>query len=117
MARNLRRYTNKRYPVKPTNTVEIKAAYDDHAIMEKFGFNLRNTHKFYVDSVETEGSAFTIFASYEMMGMVEDHIPPESRRYMIDGTFDVVPMRFFYQLLVIAIEYKNGVSIPASCYI
>lgn len=110
MARNLRRYTNKKYPSKPTSAAEIKMAYNDTATMERFGLNLRNTHRFYLDTVENEGSGFTVFASFEMIGMVEDHIPSENRRFMLDGTFDVVPIRYFYQLLVIAIGYKNDVS-------
>lgn len=110
MARNLRRYTNKKYPARPKNTTEIKQAYGDVATMQEFGFNLRKTNKFYVDTVQTEGSEFTVFASYDMLGMVNEKIPPEERRYMIDGTFDVVPIRYFYQLLVIAIEYKKDVS-------
>lgn len=110
MARNLRRYTNKKYPSKPTTTREIKMAYNSFETMQQFGLNLRKTHRFYIDTVENGGSEFTVFASYEMMNMVEEHIPPESRRYMVDGTFDVVPISHFYQLLVIAIEYKNDVS-------
>ncbi|XP_055307952.1 uncharacterized protein LOC129572070, partial [Sitodiplosis mosellana] len=107
MARNIRRHTKKKYPAGPKNTTEIKQAYDDDATMQEFGLNLRRTNYFYVDTVGIEGCEFTVFASYDMMGMVNEHIPPEGRRYMLDGTFDVVPIRYFYQLLVIAIEYKN----------
>lgn len=110
MARNIRRYTNTKYPAMPKDTTEIKLAYRQKATMREFGLNLRNTSQFYVDTAEVDGNEFTLFASYDMIDMVEEHIPPELRRYMIDGTFDVVPIRYFHQLLVIAIEYKNDVS-------
>lgn len=110
MTRNLRRYTNEKYPAHPTTASQIKNAYEDPKNMEKFGFNLRNTKPFYINTVETKSSAFAVFASHEIMGMVDEHIPPENRRYMLDGTFDVVPLGSFYQLLVIAIEYKSDVS-------
>lgn len=109
MARNLRRYTNEKYPPHPTTPSEIRSAYEDHTTMKKFGFNLRNSHPFYINTVEYEQSAFTVFASHETMGMIVN-IPIENRKYMVDGTFSVVPRGCFYQLLVIAIEFKNDVS-------
>lgn len=78
--------------------------------MKEFGMNLRNSQPFYVDTVENLSGKFTLFASYDTMGMIDEFIPPEHRKYMIDGTFDVVPIGESYQLLIIAIEYKNGVS-------
>lgn len=111
MSHNLRRYTNPKYSTKPTNTSEIKNAFKDPATMSNYGMNLRKTKDFYINTVETKNSAFTVFASHEMMSMVDENIPPENRRYMLDGTFDVVPVGCgFYQLLVIAIEYKRDVS-------
>lgn len=77
--------------------------------MEQYGFNLRNTERFYIDTIEKSG--FTIFASREIMQMIDDAIPPENRKYMLDGTFDVAPIGSFYQLLIIAIDYKKDVSL------
>lgn len=111
MARTLRRYTNPKYPAKPKNTSEIKNAFEDPTTMMDYGMNLRKTYPFYINTVETKRSAFTVFASHEMIRMVDDFIIPENRRYMVDGTFNVVPFGCgFYQLLVIAIEYKRDVS-------
>lgn len=117
MSRNLRRYTNNKYPSKPNTVAQIKTAYNDQDTMQQYGSNVRKTHPFYVNTAETEfGSAFTIFASYEVIHMVKEHIPPEQRRYLIDDTFDVTPPGCFSQLLIIAIEYKNDVCIDFIFY-
>lgn len=110
MARNLRRYTNKKCPSKPTTLAKIIEAYSDPETMEEYGFNLRKTDRFYLDTIETDHGGFVVFASHQIIRMIDEHIPPESRKYMLDGTFDVRPVGSFYQLLVIAIEYRNGVS-------
>lgn len=111
MSRNLRRYTNSKYPTKPTSATEIKDAFQVQSTLKDYGMNLRMTDPFYIDTIETNQYAFTVFASHETIRMVDEFIPPESRKYMIDGTFDVVPIGCgFYQLLIIAIEYKKDVS-------
>lgn len=111
MERNLRRYTNVKYPSRPKTTTEIKEAYDDRETMAQFGYNLRKTDRFYIETVGSEECGFTVFASHEMMRMVDEYIPPENRRFMLDGTFDVTPPGCFYQLVVIGIEYKKDVSV------
>lgn len=111
MSRNLRRYTNPKYPVQPTSATEIKNAFKNPTIEKDFGRNLRDSDPFYIDTIEMKDSAFTVFASHEMIRMVNEYIPPGQRNYMVDGTFDVVPVGCgFKQLLVIAIEYKHDVS-------
>lgn len=111
MSRNLRRYANPTYPSKPTSLAMIIEAYNDPAIMQQFGYNLRKTERFYIGTIDEKEGGFTVFASKEIIRMIEDEVPPESRKYMLDGTFDVVPIRSFYQLLIIALDYKKDVGI------
>lgn len=120
MARNLRRYKNKDpYPKKPKSIVEVKKAFEDPVTVQKFGRNLRDTERFYIDTIIMERmtkdgikeSFFTIFASYEILNMIAVHIPLEQRIWMLDGTFAVTPIDGgYYQLLIIHIQYKNDVS-------
>lgn len=110
MERNLRRLKNHKYPAKPTTSFQIKQCYEDHEIKANFGFNLSKTHPFYIDTVEFgDNSSFTLFGSYQIMQLIEKHIPLTERRYLIDGTFDSCPYGCYYQLLIIVIEYKNDV--------
>lgn len=116
MARNLRRKTNKRRPQNVKTPKEIQRAFENQETMENFGVNLRKTDRFYIDTIGKKKSAFTIFGSHEMIRLVEEHIPPEERRYMLDGTFAVVPLGCYYQLLIIAIEYKKDVSLMSNVF-
>lgn len=111
MERNLRRHKNKKYPKVPRSAVDIIRSFEDSAVIQEFGFNLRKTKRFYIDTVEIdEKSSFTLFASHEIFDLVKKHILPNDRRYLMDGTFDVTPIGCHYQLLIIYIEYKNDVS-------
>lgn len=110
MERNFRRLKNQEYPKAPKTADEIMKAYSDPIIAEKFGNNLRNSARFYRGTVIIPPkSAFTIFASQQIIDLVKKHIPEGERTYMMDGTFAVVPVASYYQLLIIYIQYKNDV--------
>lgn len=113
MERHLRRLKGNKYPGKPTNSSQIKQYYEDENTRAVFGFNLSKTHPFYIETVEFElyeqNLSFTLFASHQIISFIETHIPPDQRRYLIDGTFDVCPT-VYYQLLIITIEFKNDVG-------
>lgn len=84
-------------------------------IRNKYGKTLDNQRPLYVDSViKKRKYAFHLFASHATVNLIEEHIPPNQRKYLADGTFQVAPRRFSKkggQLLIISIEYKNDVSI------
>lgn len=107
--RNARRYKNK-YPKMPKKITDIIKAFNDNAIIEKYAFNLRKTKRFYIDTVVHGSDFFTVFASHQIIGLIEKFIAPKDRKYLLDGTFEIVPLTTFYQLLIIHIEYKNDVS-------
>lgn len=110
MERNLRRLLNNDMPEMPTSAAEISRAFENAATMDRFGFNLRSTERFYIDTIQKDPHySFTLFASIEIIKMIEQHIP-QNRRYLMDGTFDVTPVGCFSQLLIIHIEYENDVS-------
>lgn len=109
MDRNLRRLKNTPFPKLPTNADEIKSAFKKPEILEQYGFNLRGSERFYVDTITDTQSAFTVFASTEAIRLTVEHIPPNERRYLLDATFDVTPIGGFYQLLIVYIEFKNDV--------
>lgn len=84
---------------------------DSKEIRAEFGGTLDKRHKLYFGSVVKALFAFHVFVSFSVIDMIREHVSKEQfqkRRYLIDGTFKIVP-RKFNQLLVIAIEYKNDV--------
>lgn len=110
MERNLRRLKNQKYPCKPKTASEIRKLFENANIKEKFGMNLRKTNNFYINTIQyDENNAFCLFASYQIMSLIEKHITPEHRTYMVDGTFSATPGDYFYQLLIITITFKNDV--------
>lgn len=110
MERNLRRYKSKKYPKKPKSVAEIIEAYKNPQILHQFGNNLRNTAQFYIDTVQVgPNSAFTVFASHQVLDLVKSYVPFDEQYIMMDGTFDVTPIGY-YQLFIIYIQFKNDVS-------
>lgn len=94
----------------PKSPKDIIEAFENPETFEKYAFNLRKTKLFYVDTVESGvASFFTIFASYQVIDMIKNHIAPGNRNYLLDGTFKVTPIGGFYQLLIIHIECENDV--------
>lgn len=111
MERNLRRLKNKKVPRNPINAEDVAKIFADPKNREEFALNLRKTNNFYIDTIRTNsGEWFSLFASHQLINLVKEHIPPEDRKYLIDGTFKVRPLGNFSQLLVIHIEFKNDVS-------
>lgn len=108
--RTLRRRKNVRHPKKPNEISDIINAYKEQINMVEYGLNLRKTKRLYINTIEHEEFSFTLFASLDIISLIEKHIPPEKRNYAVDGTFDVTPMKCFYQLLTIHIEYNKIVN-------
>lgn len=49
------------------------------------------------------------FCSYFVKEFIEQNIPIGSRLFLMDGTFDKLPLNY-YQLLIIAVEFRGDVS-------
>lgn len=103
------RYKNPKYPMKLDSIEDLRKTFLQPQIVEEYGHTLDGDVKFYIDTVVKPDYAFTVFASQHTIQFIEDNIDPESRNYLMDGTFDGLPPEF-YQLLIIAIEYQNDVS-------
>lgn len=125
MKRQLERIRRKPYPKLPkiekgdsdtTFHKKYQNLLNEADIRENYGKSLDKKHKLYFGSVVRPLFAFHVFVSFAVINMIKKHITKENdqkRRYLMDGTFKVVPKRF-NQLLIIAIEYKNAVRIKFS---
>lgn len=106
----MHRWKNVEHPAIPKTIQEIRNAFQDPEIKEKYGDSYDGDGKFYIDTVLTPDYDFTVFASPFVMEFIEKDIPATSRSYLMDGTFDSLP-KGYYQLLIISIEYENHVGI------
>lgn len=109
MKRTLLRNKNKSYPKDPKSIENIRDKFKEAKVFEEYGYNLDSDARFYIGTVVEEDFAFTIFASHYVINFIERNIEPDSRNYLMDGTFDSLPNEYC-QLLIISIEYKNDVS-------
>lgn len=114
--RNARRYKITHPPL-PKEATGIVKAFSTKSIMDKYGLNLRKTKKLYIDTVIRGTDFFTVFASHQVIELIEKFIPATDRRYLLDGTFKVVPIKKYYQLLILHIEFQGDVSLNFNIFI
>lgn len=108
MKKTLSRYKNKKHPSPRPDTIEdIRTAFLNPNIIQDYAYNYERDARFYINTVTTPDYSFTLFVSQFTIDFVEKNI--KRRKYLMDGTFDSLP-EGFYQLLIIAIEYRNDVS-------
>lgn len=109
MQRNLARYKNNPYAANAKSFEEVRNLFLRPEIMDKYGCTLDAHSQFYIDTVVNENFAFTLFGSKLVMDLIKEKIRPNERKFLVDGTFDCMP-KFYYQLIIIAVEYKHNVS-------
>lgn len=86
-------------------------AFEHPDIDREFRKNLRGNFDFYINTVKMgQISAYTVFASHQVINTINQHIPIGQQNYLMDGTFKVAPIGF-YQLLIIYIQFKNDVGL------
>lgn len=107
--RTLLRRKNPQYPKLPKTFLEFKNMIIKPEYMSKYGYTHDGESRFYIDTVVTPDYEFIVFASHHTINFIKSNIPPESRNYVADGTFNSLPLGS-YQLLIIAIEFQNDVS-------
>lgn len=112
----LQKIRDRQYPKNPIQNegdtfLDIHKKYtaimNEPNILEEFGQTLDKNNQLYFGSVLRSTYAFHVFASERIIDNVKKL---KKKNYLIDGTFSIVP-RLFYQLLIIAVEYKNDVCI------
>lgn len=95
---------SKKYPKIPTTPEELKNTFDNEMILDEFGKNLTKKFPFFIHGEVNDQFSYQIFASNQTIEFIKRNIAIGQRKYLIDGTFKVVP-KPFSQLLIISIEY------------
>lgn len=111
LERKLNRLKNKKHPPIPRTLERTRDVFSVKKNRFKYGNNLDESKKLYIATIidpTNPKCAFMIFASFNVIQIIEKYIERGQRRYLLDGTFKVTP-KLFYQLLIISIEYKNDV--------
>lgn len=106
--RTIARKKNKHYPKEPT-IQEIQLEFMKPEVMAQYGFTLDGNARFYIETINEPEYQFTIFCSDFTKKFIQNNISVGLRKYLIDATFGKLPLGY-YQLLIIAVNYKNDVS-------
>lgn len=113
--RNLQLIRLEALPKNPTTCAEISNAFESANIMNSIG---RPQHVgnaiFFNGVVQEDDFSFCVFSSRFIMNMIESHID-NSRHYLLDATFKVVPVGPFNQLLIFYVNYIDKVSTIILC--
>lgn len=113
MERNLRRLQYKVFPKQPETCNEITTNYTLDNVNKLFAYTIGdNLFLFYkgLHEDKSRGFAFCVFASDNIINLINEHISIAERNYLMDATFKVCPVGPFAQLLIIYLEYCNDVS-------
>lgn len=109
----INRLKSKKCPELPAEPEALKKAFEDPETLNKFGMNLINKDRLFLHGEVNENFSYQIFASIRTIDFIKRKIAAGQRRYLIDGTFKIVP-KPFSQVLIISIEYRNNVSLDGS---
>lgn len=108
--RQLQRIRSDLLPPSPKTLDEVKAIFENESNMRNFGFTLHeDPNIFYKVTFISKDFAYCIFGSDIIMNLIETHISPSRRHYLMDATFKICPVGDFNQLLIVYVEYMDKV--------
>lgn len=96
------------FPKNPINTADISNIFKRDDVMNLIGKS-KTGSIFYDGVIEGDGYAACFFSSKATLELFELNERPGERIIMIDGTFDVVPVGAFQQLLILYAVYMEKV--------
>lgn len=110
--RSLRLIRSEVFPRPPKTIQEVIAAFNMKTIMDSFGSSYYDKPTpFFKTAFHCEEFAYCIFSSDNIVNMIQRHIAPIRRHFLIDATFKVCPFGEFYQLLIIYVSYVDNVIV------
>lgn len=100
--RGLQKIRSLGVPKAPINIAEIRSAINRVEIFETYCRTMHTEiRELFLDHLyEGKDFSYCIFSSKKIMQLIEEKIVVRDRHYFIDGTFKVVPLGCFTQLLV-----------------
>lgn len=110
MQRGLRKIRSKTFPSSPKSCSEIIEIFASDTIYKKYGVSKgEEPLKFYRGTIENDEYSFCVFASEKIIKFINEKVPMNERKILLDATFKTVPVGCFTQLLIIHIQYINHV--------
>lgn len=114
LQRNLQLIRTSALPKNPYNGTEIAKMFESEKVMNLIGIS--KTKSIFFDGVieasgpkEDDNYSACFFSSKDSLDIFEQNVPYGERNIVIDGTFDVVPLGTYKQLLVVYAVYMEKV--------
>lgn len=109
LKRTLERLSSRTFLKSPQTPLEVIESFQTEFIWKNYGLSRDKKHPrpFFKACISEAEFSYCIFASEAIMEGITENINVGQRRYLIDGTFKVVPVGCFKQLLVIYIQYLD----------
>lgn len=102
---------NSLFPKSPKTFQELKEAFENEEVLKVFGHSKSDQNNpFYRTTNIVENRAFTIFASEDIIRLINTRVDKSKMDILMDSTFKICPEGEFKQLLIIHLKYFNKVN-------
>lgn len=113
MRRQLFNIKQQKFPKSPMTFADIINIFKNDEVVKHFAMSRYGSgDKFYADTIITESFSYTLFVSPTITRAIQSMSMSEPRNYVLDATFNVVPIsKEFKQLLIIHFVHDIHVSV------
>ncbi|XP_062141719.1 uncharacterized protein LOC133849565 [Drosophila sulfurigaster albostrigata] len=109
--RTLQRKRQPFLPKSPITPEDVRDAFNDENIMNRFGMTKGNFPKVFFKKLYASSSfAYCVFASDKVITLMQANIEEQNRHFLIDATFKVCPFGDFKQLLLIYVKHMQKIT-------
>lgn len=105
--------TSKVFAASPKTPTDVVSMFQKENIFTNFGLTLHEGQEktaFFKVCHDSKDFAYCVFGSDKIVKLINENIPDNNnKKILIDGTFSIVPLGCFKQLILLHIEYYEKV--------
>lgn len=107
--------TSKVFAASPKTPTDVVSMFQKENIFTNFGLTLHEGQEktaFFKVCHDSKDFAYCVFGSDKIVKLINENIPDNNnKKILIDGTFSIVPLGCFKQLILLHIEYYEKVCL------
>lgn len=105
--------TSKVFAASPKTPTDVVSMFQKENIFTNFGLTLHEGQEktaFFKVCHDSKDFAYCVFGSDKIVKLINENIPDNNnKKILIDGTFSIVPLGCFKQLILLQIKYYEKV--------
>ena len=79
-------------PKCPKTPIEVQKCFENELFLENYGMSRQKDQQFYKHTILENSFSYTVFMASKIVDLINSNfIDYESRKFFIDGTFNIVP--------------------------